>query len=346
MWQDLPGGCAALDIGFRLKEARTIDELHLYIPGEVSLGRIRDLSKELQNDNTISAIFNDVLSISSENSANYIVQNQRGQVYLRVVYLDFAKHLRILPIKGRDCIDGTVITFTNTLLRTLDDVGDYYVRFRIMFTKSEFYGVFASKYDSDGKLFISAFARTDIIEFRVNERRNFSKPLRNAFAKMWAPDICAIHFLLARSIDAELIKSHTDFRKMRKLEPDIWDSYLSQFGKPERMVIYHWRSIADQDKTVEDFMALAIFRKFMPNYSLYAAALLLFGGFGSTLQALATATLSPVYTSLLSPVLSPTNLLITRKDIIVQFLIVLLFTLLLMLLYRHIRKTTSETKLL
>lgn len=84
----------------------------------------------------------------------------------------------------------------------------------------------------------------------------------------------------------------------------------------------------------------------MPNYSLYAAALLLFGGFGSTLQALATATLSPVYTSLLSPVLSPTNLLITRKDIIVQFLIVLLFTLLLMLLYRHIRKTTSETKLL
>jgi hypothetical protein len=330
MWQDLPGDNAALDVGFRIKEARTIRELHFYIPAEISLDRITDLSRILKDDKTVSAIFNNVLQVSCENSDTYQVITPKKKVYLRVAYIDFSKHVYLCYIRDGGSVDGTVIAFNEALLRNLDDVGDYYIRFRIKFSRKQFYDVFASKYDAEEKLFISVFSRTDIIEFGVNERRNFSKPLISKIPDMFFPEISAIHFLLARGIEVELIKSHADFRKMRKLEPGIWDSYLAQFGKvSNEMVIYHWRVIAQAGATVDDFMALAIFRKYITNFKHYAIALALFGGLGSAVQGTLAAGLA----------LAESN---NFGGFAIQGLTLLILAFALFYLYERIRRDTAE----
>ncbi|MBL1258622.1 hypothetical protein [Methylocystis sp. Sn-Cys] len=331
MWQDLPQDNAALDVGFRIKEARTIRQLHFYIPAEISLDRVTDLSTVLKNKNTISAIFNNVLKIGSENSLTYQVKNSNDKVYLRVVYIDFEKHLSIFHLKDGDNTDGTVLTFNDSLFQNLDEVGDYYIRLRLKFGRKELYKLFASKFDAEEKLFISVFSRTDIIEFRVNEKRNFSNTLRSNIPNMFFPDISAIHFLLARRVDVELIKSHADFRKMRKLEPNIWDHYLEQFGKvPSEMVIYHWREIAQPGASVDDFMALAIFRKFIPNFGLYALALALFGGLGSAVQGTLAALLKQITEGK------------QTTELTIQLSALVMLGLALLGLYDRIRKNRSE----
>ena len=134
----------------------------------------------------------------------------------------------------------------------------------------------------------SGFHSTDVIEFRVNERRNFGDYLRKI--KMEFPKIEAIDYFLVRDISTELVQSHADFRKMRRLEPKLWDRYLRELGTsaPERWIIFHWREGGIPGADVEDFIALAFFTK--PRYHLlaYLAVIVLLGAAGSGIQALWT----------------------------------------------------------
>jgi hypothetical protein len=101
------------------------------------------------------------------------------------------------------------------------------------------------------------------------------------------PKIEAIHYFLVRDISTELVQSHADFRKMRRLEPKLWDSYLRELGTsaPEKWIIYHWKEGGTPGANVEDFIALTFFTK--PRYHLltYLTVIVLLGAAGSALQA-------------------------------------------------------------
>jgi hypothetical protein len=128
-----------------------------------------------------------------------------------------------------------------------------------------------------------------VAEFRVNERRNFGTALREQYPKMEMPTIRVIQYFLVRSIATELVLSHADFRKVRRLEPGLWDHYLEGLGQisAERMVIYHWRAGAD-GKPVEDFIALALFRTARQNLLPFLGAFVVLGAAGSATQSLLT----------------------------------------------------------
>jgi hypothetical protein len=77
------------------------------------------------------------------------------------------------------------------------------------------------------------------------------------------------------------------FRKMRRLEPGLWDNYLRDLGspRPEDMIIYQWRDVSD---AIEDFIALANFRQASANLSTYVGAIVMLGAAGSAAQSLFT----------------------------------------------------------
>ncbi len=123
---------------------------------------------------------------------------------------------------------------------------------------------------------------------RINESRNFNEALRKLNPRF--PIIETIHFFLVRNIKTELTQSHAEFRKLRRLEPSLWNNYLKGLGRisPENCIIYHWKAGGSQNDNVKDFTALAFFRS--PRYHIpqYVLAIVILGAIGSSLQSLLT----------------------------------------------------------
>lgn len=94
----------------------------------------------------------------------------------------------------------------------------------------------------------------------------------------------------------EMTQSHTGFRKMRRLEPGMWERYLDRCPgfNPDKMIIYHWASSAPSATgNVESFTALATFRAYYTgSLWIYGAVIVALGAMGSALQGLATGLLS------------------------------------------------------
>jgi hypothetical protein len=283
LWRDLPRPSDALDIGFEFEEPDAFEAIYFYTPGTVRLEYIEDLSGVLQDDATLSAIFNETLTVGADSDRAF--EARSGQkVKLRVVKLALDQHLTLENIE-----DGTIIQITRAAFeRLIEGRYKYYIRIRIKLL-GDLAQVFRDDFDPSERIFLSAFYRTDVAEFRVNERRNFGKALRERYPRMEMPEIRVIQYFLVRSIATELVLSHADFRKVRRLEPGLWDHYLEGLGhvSAERMLIYHWRAGLDGNP-VEDFIALALFRTARPNPLLFVGAVVVLGAAGSATQSLLT----------------------------------------------------------
>lgn len=287
VWCDLPDSPDVLDIGFLFKEARPIHQLYLYIPGRVKLENVQDLSEILQDDKTLSAVFNDTLFVGSVGEQSF--EARRGdQIALHVMRIDRVHHITVEELVESSGT-GTVIRFGSDLFAQMRNVGDHYVRIRIKL-QDDLGDLFSYTFQPDDRIFLSAFYNTQVIEFRLNEKRNFSEQLKHRYPKMDMPRIGAVHYFLVRHIGTELVRAHAELRKIRRLEPLLWVSYLRPLGNisPDRMVIYHWRDIAPDRSSLDDFIALAWFRTPRNNVVLYLLAILLLGASGSSLQALLT----------------------------------------------------------
>jgi hypothetical protein len=292
MWLDLPGADSdVLDIGILFKEARQIERLNFYLPALIPREAIIDLSEVLHHDQTLSAVFNSMLSVGADRileghrKRGFEVRDSKDKITLCVVCLDLQSDLDVEPLQRNE---GTIIRFTKSMFLGINEVGGtHYVRFRIKL-RGNLRTLFRNASNPHDRMFLSGFHSTDVIEFRVNERRNFGESLRKI--KMEFPKIEAIHYFLVRDISTELVQSHADFRKMRRLEPKLWDRYLRELGTsaPERWIIYHWREGGVPGADVEDFIALTFFTK--PRYHLlaYLAVIVLLGAAGSAIQALWT----------------------------------------------------------
>ena len=289
MWLDLPGTDSdVLDVGILFKEARQIEQLNLFLPALISREAIIDLSDVLHHDQTLSAVFNSMLSVGTDRiiegqiNRRFEVRDSKDKISLFVVCLDLQSDLDVEQLQGNE---GTIIRFTKNMFLGINEVGGtHYVRFRIKL-REDLRTLFRNASNPHDRMFLSGFHSTDVIEFRVNERRNFGDFLRKI--KMEFPKIEAIHYFLVRDISTELVQSHADFRKMRRLEPKLWDSYLRELGTsaPEKWIIYHWKEGGTPGANVEDFIALTFFTK--PRYHLltYLTVIVLLGAAGSALQA-------------------------------------------------------------
>jgi hypothetical protein len=264
LWLDLPGSVpGALDIGILLRESRQINALNIYIPADVSLDAIEDLSEVLRDETTLTAVFNSTLSIGDVSTHSFEVKNANDEIDFCIVRLNKEHDIAIQNLNQKD---GTIIKFKPNIFSKINAIeGQHYIRFRLKLI-GNLALLFQDSSNPSDSMFLSGFHSTDVIEFRVNERRNFPSSLR-AIARKF-PKIETIQYFLVRGIRTELTQAHENFRKIRRLEPGLWKGYLRELkiSSPENWIIYQWKAGGTADANVEDFIALAFFER--PRYHL------------------------------------------------------------------------------
>ncbi|QUS38087.1 hypothetical protein RPMA_03870 [Tardiphaga alba] len=295
------------DIGFRFKEVRALKSLSMSLPFVVDATQIEDLFDRMHDQSTISAIFNETLtpgSIEDENRCFAVThtENKKTQFY---VWRCTDESRRLSTAGGKDD-RGTIITIDDRFFKRLQSrVGDHYLRLRIKMPIGLPNG-FVSTSDPKDSVFLSTISTNEIVEFRLNERRNFSTEIRDRLEgkNCGLIDISAVHYFLIRDMSVEMTQSHAGFRKMRRLEPGMWTNYLpgADFN-PDEMIIYHWASFADKPSgKVDSFNALATFRAFYTGKLwIYALVIIMLGAMGSALQASIVAWLSKLPCQIGSP---------------------------------------------
>lgn len=279
------------DIGLRFKEIRSLKTLSLYLPFAVTQERVTDLFDVMSDDTTLSAIFNETLVAKKGPDANemFEAQDESGKTQFHVSSCKSDKDITLRGIVDGDGT-GTVIAFRREFLDRLNTkVGDQYFRLRISVPYETENG-FISEMHPKESAFLSTISTNEVVEFRLNERRNFSEAIRKELeGRNDLIEVSAVHYFLIRDMTVEMTQSHTPFKKMRRLEPKIWEKYLGNQRQfyPENMIIYHWSSV---ENPVVSFTALAKFRAYYAGRLLvYAFVVIGLGALGSACQALLAA---------------------------------------------------------
>jgi hypothetical protein len=287
------------DIGFRFKELRALRSLSISLPFVIGLAHVSDLFEVMHDTSTVSAIFNETLTPGTmlDGGNCFAVSHTESKGVQFYVWRCPDNVWQFSTIAaGHDT--GTVITISDQFFERLQSrVGDHYFRLRIKVPVGMENG-FVSSNDPKDSAFLSTISTNEIVEFRLNERRNFSPEIRDKLQAKYCSliDISAVHYFLIRDMGVEMTQSHTGFRKMRRLEPDMWDRYLTGCPgfNPDKMIIYHWASLATSTSAgVENFNALATFRAYYTGpLWIYALVIVALGAMGSAAQAIASATLT------------------------------------------------------
>jgi hypothetical protein len=315
-----------LDIGFRFEELRALRSLSISLPFVTKPEHVSDLFEVMHDTSTLSAIFNETLTPGSmlDGGNCFAASHTESKGVQFFVWRCPDKELQFSTI-GEEPERSTVITISDQFFeRVRPRVGDHYFRLRIEVPIGMENG-FVSSNDPKDSAFLSTISTSEIVEFRLNERRNFSNAIRDRLQakNCGLIDISAVHYFLIRDMGVEMTRSHTEFRKMRRLEPHLWDRYLTDCPgfNPDKMIIYHWASLAPSATVaVESFTALATFRAYYTgSLWLYGAVIVALGAMGSAAQSVWATAVGEFY-PLCGPVLA--NLLLLALLIITLALVV------------------------
>lgn len=292
LWRDLDKKFNFLDVGLLLTHVEKIDRIYLYLPTHIDSGDVFDLSRALKDVETLNAVFNEVSTLVRDKDRYFVVTAKPDK--LRAIYkIDVSRDISIDPVNVPGKANGTIIALNNCLCRDIvsadEQNKEHYVRLRI-FLEGSAQNLFSTE---DRAASVGLALTQDILEtteFRLNERRSFPPDVlqRTADGQFFLE---SVHYFLIRSRDYQLSSQHQNFRKVRRLEDEIWSSYLS-VGKPklrtnnrsaEGMTIYQWRELAGNGKSIDDFIAYASFRTGKPRIWTYFIAILAIGGIGSAI---------------------------------------------------------------
>lgn len=296
LWRDLDKKFNFLDVGLLLTNVEKIDRIYLYLPTQIDLGDVFDLSGALKDVETLNAVFNEVSNLVRDKDRYFLVTAKPRK--LRAIYkIDVSRDISIDPVNVPGKPNGTIIALNNSLCSEIVQADkshkEHYVRLRI-FLDGPAQNLFTTE---DRAASVGLALTQDILEtteFRLNERRSFPPDVlqRTIDGQFFLE---SIHYFLIRSRDYQLSSQHQNFRKVRRLEDEIWSSYLS-VGKPtprshnrsaDGMTIYQWRELAGtkagEKQSIDDFIAYASFRTGRPRIWTYLIAILAIGGVGGAI---------------------------------------------------------------
>lgn len=297
LWRDLDKSFNFLDVGFLLSDASKLGRLHLYLPAPLENDAIVDLSAALKDADTLNAVFNEVADVDGEADNHFTVKTTSGK--RKIHHVDVQREVQLMPMNSPGRGQGTVIALTSDLCARIagdsDHNGEHYVRLRI-FLRGEARSLFTTEDQTRG---VGLSLLQDVIEtteFRLNESRSYPPSMLER-ASRGRVRLASVHYFLIRSRAFQIGSQHATFRKVRNLEDDIWDGYLA-VGQPpssarrsrlgEGMIIYQWREIAEEGKSLDDFIAYASFRTARPKIAAFLIAIVALGGLGSAILNITT----------------------------------------------------------
>ena len=228
-----------IDFGLKITEVNKVKEVFIYFPFEIRENDIIDLGCKFSEAKMLTGIFNENYVAKIENK-NIVVSDYKTEKVVFAIYqIDTHKDVKFEPN-----YKGVIMSFK---IKPYSGYNRYF-RFRILPKK---YGTFIEHYQPKNSFFESAFTETELLDFRVNERRNQELSLIETTTENARFEIEDINFFVMSPIQDEVTADGINLVYKRQLEAgNFWKEYL---GCPyNRMSVYKCNNFNKVDK-IESF---------------------------------------------------------------------------------------------
>lgn len=222
-----------LDIGFEIEKLQDYEQLCLFIPANIDRKDISDLAPILKNQETLKAVFNDIVKIHSTSDNNYTVKKTKNNNWSRRIWYIEEDDLGIENVNG-DGKHGVIITIKGSLFNRYNNIPDNatnsadfkeYIRMRISLNDNGNCRFCITEIKSNTFGAVALQPKQEVIEFRLNERRSYPEEIETR-AENGRIIINSVNYFLITNIDNQITTQHTKFKRVRQLEMSLWSAYI------------------------------------------------------------------------------------------------------------------------
>jgi len=241
-----------LDIGVMLNHANDSTHVNIFIPDRIDKSNIQDLGSVFKdNAELVSAVFNeDYVVLARVKEKTIEVQKADATPLFEIYVLDLETDVSIESQFG-----GSVIRVR--IPEHLKNRKHYYrIRLKCPFVDKTGY-IYTPPASS---ILEGAFFQTELIDFRLNEKRNLPSSLLEIVHQNGDVRFTKTHFFLMREASDDYVFSHKP-PGGRQLEKDIWETYVGADYSFEQITAYHWKEATPHDS----FSIFVKFRSFHSN---------------------------------------------------------------------------------
>jgi len=221
-----------LDIGLMIQNATKISHVNIFIPHFITSSNIEDLGITFRrNPDLISTLFNEDYRISSgpqEKIVDVLNANRDPTFCIYVLDLDS-------DVSVENAFGGSTIRIR--IPKELAQKKHYY-RIRL---KSPYVASISQIYTPPNSWLESAFSQTELVDFRINEKRNLNYSLLERIHSEGEVSFAKTHLFLMREASDDYIYSHRPPHDSRQLETDLWKGYIGGDHPLDKMIAYHWK---------------------------------------------------------------------------------------------------------
>lgn len=244
-----PKTCVFMDFGLKIEKSSDIKRAYIYFPFVFDKDAIFDLGKTFENAHTLQGIFNEnyVTSTNSSNPKNILVKDDVTNNILFSIYKFNVND----DFKVENSYGGTIISFK---VKDAKETKTRYYRFRISIKE---YSPFIEHHRPKNTFFESAFIETELLDFRINEKRNQDPSLIEKITEKRRFKIDNINLFVMTSIKDDIISDGINLIYKRQLEMDhFWKEYLEI--DYDKMSVYKCNNVKKNEQgSIDDFSCFA-----------------------------------------------------------------------------------------
>jgi len=236
-----------LDIGVMKPNATNVSNINIFIPKLVAKSHIQDLGIAFRkNPDLVSTLFNEDYRVSSGAQEKIIDVLNIDRIPVFYIYvLDLNNDVLI-----ENAYCGSIIR-----IQIPKKLANEKLYFRIRL-KSPYVDSISRIYTTPNSILEGAFSQTELVDFRINEKRNLNTSLLEKMHSEGEVSFNKTHLFLMRQASDDYVYSHKPPSGSRQLEMDLWEGYIDGAYSSDKVIAYHWK----ETDIHHSFSAFAKFR--------------------------------------------------------------------------------------
>jgi hypothetical protein len=220
-----------LDIGIMIEKPDNVANIYIFLPFRITKSKIEDLGRYFKNNDLLDAIFNQRLNAIPSDQPKTLSINDHDKNKFFIYMIDIKNDVR-MPAKN---YGGSII---NIKVSIGEDIKPIYYRIRINSDKLE--GLY-TRYKPESQWLESHYTNNELIDFRVNEKRNLDNSLLEEMHNSGEVFFNNVEYFVMREFKYDYVSSHQEMIRSRKLEADLWKPYVGNDCECGNIIAYHWK---------------------------------------------------------------------------------------------------------
>lgn len=236
-------GTQFLDFGLMVqKVALDVNAIYFYFPFRIKSTDIEDLGSKLKSEQMISALFNEDYNCDSNTGTSYTTVRKKSEEEADFYLYELANtNFQVSDVTGFGSILKVSILSKPPVGKPASTECNIYIRFRL--NKISLSELFYEERISNDYI-QSAFYKTKMLDFRVNERREMNNKLLEVLenSERHFVEFDKFHFYYVGSSRKEKVEGTVNYNDCRLLDYSKWSSYLPPItNHNKKFLCYHWK---------------------------------------------------------------------------------------------------------